>query len=70
MAKFVTIGYGDRDGYDRTSPDVRDKAHAHDAYLRSRGGDLGVAGEPVQVPNHDAAGSRPRAAHTCAPRYP
>jgi hypothetical protein len=56
MAKFVTIGYGDRDGYERTSPDTRDKAHAHDAYLRSRGADMGVAGEPLQVRNHDAAG--------------
>lgn len=56
MAKFVTIGYGDRAGYDRTPPAVRDAAHAHDARLRQDGADMGVAGRPVQVRNHDAAG--------------
>src|SRR6185312_1041615 len=30
MAKFVTIGYGDRDGYDRTDPAVLAEAHASD----------------------------------------
>jgi len=29
MAKFITIGYGDQAGYNRTSKDVRDAAHAH-----------------------------------------
>ena len=29
MPKFITIGYGDREGYDRTDADVRDAAHAH-----------------------------------------
>ena len=56
MAKFVTIGYGDREGYDRTDPAIRDAAHAHDARLRSGGADMGVAGASVQVRNHDAAG--------------
>lgn len=56
MARFVTIGYGDREGYDRTDPAIRDAAHAHDARLRSEGADMGVAGTPVQVRNHDAAG--------------
>lgn len=56
MAKFVTIGYGDREGYDRTDPGVRNEAHAHDARLRSAGADMGVAGAPVQVRNHDDAG--------------
>jgi hypothetical protein len=55
MAKFVTIGYGDRAGYDRTDPDVRDAAHAHDARLRQDGVDMGVVEQPVQVRNHDAA---------------
>jgi hypothetical protein len=53
---FVTIGYGDREGYDRTDPAVRDAAHDHDARLRSYGAVMGVAGAPVQVRNHDAAG--------------
>ena len=58
MAMFVTIGYGDREGYDRTDPGVRDAAHAHDARLRGDGTVMGVAGDPVQVRNPDAAGVR------------
>ena len=54
--KFVTIGYGDRAGYDETDPAVRDAAHAHDAELLRRGVTIGIAGQPVQVRNHDAAG--------------
>lgn len=53
MAKFVTIGYGDESGYERTSPDLRDAAHAHDASLVERGAIVGIAGAPVQVRNHD-----------------
>lgn len=56
MPMFVTIGYGDREGYDRTAEAVRDAAHAHDARLLDRGAVMGVAGAPVQVRNHDAAG--------------
>ena len=56
MAWFVTIGYGDQDGYDRTEAAVRDAAHAHDAQLRRRGTPVGIAGAPVQVRNHDGAG--------------
>jgi hypothetical protein len=52
----VTIGYGDREGYDRTSPAVRERAHAHDAQLLRQGAVMGVAGTPVQVRNHDASG--------------
>jgi hypothetical protein len=55
VAKFVTIGYGDQTGYDRTDAAVRDAAHAHDARLRQDGVDMGIAGKPVQVRNHDAA---------------
>ena len=56
MAKFMTIGYGDEAGYNRTDPAVRDAAHAHDARLSQDGVDMGLAGPPVQVRNHDAAG--------------
>ena len=56
MARFVTIGYGDQAGYDRTDASVRDAAHAHDARLRQEGVDMGLAGPPVQVRNHDATG--------------
>jgi len=51
MPKFVTIGYGDRQGYDRTPQAVRDAAHAHDEKLRSEGAMIGIAGRPVQVRN-------------------
>jgi hypothetical protein len=56
MPKFVTIGYGDRAGYDRTPKEVRDAAHAHEAELQKRGAVMGVAGAPVQVRNPLAAG--------------
>lgn len=56
MPRFITIGYGDRDGYDRTPADVRDAAHAHDQELVDRGMIAGVAGQPVQVRNTEAVG--------------
>lgn len=56
MPKFVTIGYGDRAGYERTAPEVRNAAHAHDKELQKRGALMGVAGGPVQVRNADGAG--------------
>ena len=49
MAKFVTIGYGDQEGYNRASKDVRDAAHSHDAKLVGSGALTGIAGSPVQV---------------------
>jgi len=56
MAKFVTIGYGDRAGYEQTDAAVRDAAHTHDERLRAGGALMGVAGAAVQVRNHDDAG--------------
>lgn len=56
MPRFITIGYGDRAGYDRTAKAVRDAAHAADAERVRQGDVMGVAGPPVQVRNHDAAG--------------
>ncbi len=55
MPKFLTIGYGDREGYDRTAVAIRDAAHAHDAKLQKDGVLMGIAGPPVQVRNPDAA---------------
>jgi hypothetical protein len=55
MPKFVTIGYGDQEGYDRTPAAIRDAAHAHDARLQKDGVLMGIAGAPVQVRNPDAA---------------
>lgn len=56
MPKFVTIGYGDRAGYDRTAPDIRDAAHAADEKLKQEGTVIGIAGKPVQVRNPEAKG--------------
>lgn len=56
MAKFVTIGYGDREGYDRTDVAIRDAAHEHDDKLRQSGVLMGTTGPPVQVRNPDGGG--------------
>jgi hypothetical protein len=56
MPRFVTIGYGDRAGYDRTDPAIRDAAHRHDEALLAEGALMGIAGQPVQVRNHDGVG--------------
>ncbi|KRA01892.1 YciI family protein [Achromobacter sp. Root565] len=56
MPMFITIGYGDQQGYDSTDKAIRDAAHAHDAALQNAGVLMGVAGTPVQVRNPDAAG--------------
>ena len=55
MPKYVTIGYGDQEGYDRTAAAIRDAAHAHDAKLQKSGVLMGIAGTPVQVRNPNAA---------------
>ena len=54
MQKFIAIGYGDREGYDRTAKSVREAAHAQDAVLQKSGALMGIAGLPVQVRNHEA----------------
>jgi hypothetical protein len=56
MPRFITIGYGDQAGYDRTPEAVRQAAHDHDASLRKRGVVMGIAGTPVQVRNPDDTG--------------
>ncbi len=56
MPIFITIGYGDEAGYDRTPAAVRQAAHEHDAALRKRGVIMGIAGTPMQVRNPDGAG--------------
>src|SRR5579863_2498963 len=54
MAKFVTIGYGSREGYDRTEKAIRDAHHGHDSRLRQAGALMGIAGTPVQVRNPES----------------
>lgn len=60
MPKFVTIGYGDQAGYDRTDPGIRAGAHAQDDRLRQRGALIGTAGTPVQVRNPEGRGVETR----------
>ena len=60
MPRFITIGYGNRDGYERTPRAVRDAAHAQDAKLASEGAIIGMAGTPVQVRNPGGAGLETR----------
>ena len=57
MPKFMTIGYGDEAGYQRTPPAIRDAAHAHDADMLKKGAIIGMAGPPVQVRNAEATGT-------------
>ena len=57
MPKFVTIGYGDQAGYERTPQAVLAAAHARDAELQKSGAVMGIAGAPVQVRNTEAAGT-------------
>jgi len=56
VPRFLTIGYGDSAGYERTDPAIRDAAHQHDEALRAQGALVGIAGKPVQVRNHDGEG--------------
>lgn len=58
MTTFITIGYGDRAGYEQTDPALRDAAHEHEGRLRAGGALIGIAGEPVQVRNHAGSGVR------------
>lgn len=60
MPKFITIGYGDKAGYMRTPPSVRDAAHARDEKLKREGAVMGIAGRPVQVRNPEAKGTSTR----------
>ncbi len=56
MPRFVTIGYGNEEGYNRTPKEIRDQAHAYDDKLAVAGAVIGVAGSPVQVRNTEAQG--------------
>lgn len=56
MPRYLTIGYGDRAGYDRTPQDLRDAAHAHDDSLVAKGALTAIAGAPVQVRNPEGSG--------------
>ncbi len=51
MPKFITIGYGDRAGYDKTPQALRDAAHAADAVQQKAGTLIAMAHTPTQVRN-------------------
>ena len=56
MPRFITIGYGDEAGYNRTPASVRATAHAHDSAMIRAGAITGIAGTPVQVRNPEGGG--------------
>ena len=56
MPKFITIGYGDQAGYDRTPKAIISAAHAQDEKLQHAGAITGIAGRPIQVRNPEASG--------------
>jgi len=56
MPKFITIGYGDQQGYDRTPQAIREAAHRNDQELREAGALMGMAGQAVQVRNPEGNG--------------
>ena len=56
MPKFITIGYGDRAGYDRTPQAHQGCRACAGCKLVSEGALMGIAGAPVQVRNPGAAG--------------
>jgi hypothetical protein len=58
VAKFITIGYGDESGYDKTGVHVKQAAHEHDVWLLEHGAIVGMAGTPIQVRNHENSGIR------------
>jgi hypothetical protein len=54
MPRYLTIGYGERAGYDNTPQGQRDAAHEHDAQLVRDGAVTAVMLPPVRVTNrHD-----------------
>lgn len=60
MPKFITIGYGDQAGYDRTHQSIKKAAHEQDAKLREEGAQMGIAGKPMQVRNPNGSGVETR----------
>jgi hypothetical protein len=55
---FLTIGYGDAEGYETTDPTRRVEAHAHDAWLASQGAVIAALGMSTRVRNPDGAAVR------------
>ena len=64
MPKFLTIGYGDQSGYDRTPAVLRDAAHAHDERLREDGAVIGIAARQCRCATLNAPGWRSRKARS------
>jgi hypothetical protein len=67
---FITIGYGDQAGYDRTAAESLAAAHAHDAELLAKGALIGRAGPAVQVRNHAGRGVQTTAGPFVNPALP
>lgn len=67
MPRFVTIGYGDEEGYNRTDKAACADAHAHDARLQQSGVEMGKAGRAIQVRNHEGRQVTVSEGHSCGP---
>ncbi|MEE4208545.1 MAG: hypothetical protein V2I43_04675 [Parvularcula sp.] len=57
MATFLTIGYGNRKGYDAAPQAAKVAAHRQDAALLAEGAIIGIAGSPLQVRNLHGSGT-------------
>jgi hypothetical protein len=58
MPRYLTIGYGERSGYDGTPQGLRDAAHEHDAHLVRDGAVTAVMLAPVCVTNRHDQGTQ------------
>src|ERR1700722_5906434 len=67
IQKFVTIGYGDRAGYQRPPKDVREAAPTHDGEIKKRGALIGVAARRCKCAIHWRLESRRRTPPSCRP---
>jgi len=65
MPKFITIGYGDEAGYERTrSPSVKQRI-GRTRNCASPGAIVRIAGSPVQVRTQPVKACRPAAVRLC-----
>jgi hypothetical protein len=69
MPKYVTIGYGDQAGYEKTPEALRSAAHAQDKKLQDEGAVMGIAGTPLQVRNTCGAEVKTETGASCLLGY-
>lgn len=67
MPKFLTIGYGDRAGYERSNVAAQDAAHVHDDQLRAQGVEMGLRADPCRSETRMRLGRQHSTARSCLP---